>query len=327
MNLMHWRTVVAVADCGNITRAAEQVGLTQSGASQAIALLEELLGVQLFTRDRRQTLPTAIGLQVIEQARVMLSALETIQGVADGAKGLARATIRLACFPVALATVLPAVLRRLKQAHPGIDVITLEASDDEIDALIAAKTVDIGMVVNPPAGRHSCLLGKDPWVPVVPSGHRLARPSRRGVVDLRELVSEPFILATGGCRVTAEQVVAAERLTLRDLKVSVRDWSSAFALVREGVGVALVPELTLPDNRQGLRVLQLARPIYRNFGLVSHDPANKAVAAFFAMLRPVDAPELTPQTTILGTGQRAAPVRRPRAASKPGRVAAPRRRR
>ncbi|MCA6121272.1 LysR family transcriptional regulator [Bradyrhizobium sp. WSM 1704] len=287
MNLMHWRTVVAVADYGNITRAAERVGLTQSGASQAIALLEELLGVQLFTRDRRQTVPTAVGFQIIEQARVMLSALETIRTVVDESRGLERGTIRMACFPVVLATILPPILRRFKQSHPGIDVITLEASDEEIDALIAAGQVDIGMVVNPPASRNSVLLGRDPWVAVVPNGHRFARPARRDVVALSELVAEPFILATGGCRATAEKVIAEQRLKLDDLRVSVRDWSSAFALVREGVGVTLVPELTLPDNRQGLRILELAEPVHRRFGLVSHTKANtKAVRAFFDMLQP-----------------------------------------
>lgn len=287
MNLMHWRTVVAVADHGNITRAAERVGLTQSGASQAIALLEELLGVQLFTRDRRQTVPTAVGFQIIEQARVMLSALETIRTVVDESRGLERGAIRMACFPVVLATILPPILRRFKQSHPGIDVITLEASDEEIDALIAAKQVDVGMVVNPPPSQDSILLGKDPWVAVVPSGHRFARPGKRGIVELSEVVTEPFILATGGCRATAEKLIAEKRLKLDDVRVSVRDWSSAFALVREGVGVTLVPELTLPANRQGLRVLELADPVYRRFGLVSHGKADtKAVRAFFEMLQP-----------------------------------------
>jgi DNA-binding transcriptional LysR family regulator len=287
MNLMHWRTVVAVAEYGNITRAAERVGLTQSGASQAIALLEELLGVQLFTRDRRQTVPTAVGFQIIEHARVMLSALETIRTVVDESKGLERGAIKLACFPVVLATILPPILRRFKLSHPGIDVITLEASDEEVDDLLAAKAVDVGMVVNPVASRNSALLGKDPWVAVVSGGHRFARPSRHGVVSLSELVTEPFILATGGCRATAEKLIAEQRLKLTDLRVQVRDWSSAFALVREGVGVTLVPELTLPENRQGLRVLELADPIYRHFGLISHNKANtKAVKAFFDMLRP-----------------------------------------
>lgn len=51
MNLLHWRLLVAVADAGNISRAAEEIGMTQSGASQAIAQLEASLGFPVFTRE------------------------------------------------------------------------------------------------------------------------------------------------------------------------------------------------------------------------------------------------------------------------------------
>ncbi len=92
--------------------------------------------------------------------------------------------------------------------------------------------------------------GAGSWLAVVPMGHRFARPGRRGVVPLAELVSEPFVLATGGCEVTAETVVGDTGLALADVRVKVRDWSSAFSLVREGVGLSLVPELALPADRK-----------------------------------------------------------------------------
>ncbi|MHA7915561.1 LysR family transcriptional regulator, partial [Alloalcanivorax xenomutans] len=61
MNLSHWRLMVAVADSGNITRAAEQAGMTQSAASQAITRLESTLGLTLFARSRQQVRVTALG--------------------------------------------------------------------------------------------------------------------------------------------------------------------------------------------------------------------------------------------------------------------------
>ncbi len=75
MNLMHWRLLVAVAEAENISRAAEQFGITQSGASQAITQMEEALGVKLFLRERRTTTLTAIGEQVLVRARRMLAEL------------------------------------------------------------------------------------------------------------------------------------------------------------------------------------------------------------------------------------------------------------
>ena len=291
MNLMHWRMLVAVADAGNITRAAEHVGMTQSGASQALALLEDMLGVQLFTRENRQTLPTAIGLQVIEQARLMLGALETIRTTVDAAKDIQRGTIRLASFPMVLATFLPPLLRQFNQLYPGIQVVALEVSDDEVETLLSASLIDLGVVLNPPAERSAGLLGRDSWVAVLPIAHALARRPANASVSLAELAAQPFVLATGGCSVNARSLAADADLELLDVRVEVREWSSAFTLVRENVGVTLVPEMTLPVDRKGLRIVPLTTPIHREFALVvpqGREPSTavQALLAMLAMLRP-----------------------------------------
>lgn len=286
MNLMHWRLLVAIADSGNITRAAEQVGMTQSGASQALALVEDTLGVQLFTRENRQTLPTAIGFQVLEQARLMLAALQAIRETAEQARPIQRGSIRLASFPMVLATFLPPLLRRFNQLYPGIQVLALEVSDDEVEALLAAGLTDVGVVLNPPAGGQARLLGLDSWVAVLPVGHALARRSNEQGLALAELVAQPFVLATGGCSVNARSLALDAGLALADVRVEVREWNSAFTLVREQVGVTLVPQSTLPDNRQGLRVLPLSVPIDRRFALVPAPgrPPSLAVQALLDML-------------------------------------------
>ncbi|CAI8851240.1 LysR family transcriptional regulator [Pseudomonas serboccidentalis] len=268
MNLMHWRLVVAVADHGNITRAAERVGMTQSGASQALALMEETLGVQLFSRENRKTLPTAIGLPVIEQARLMLGALETIRQTVDSVRPMLRGTIRLASFPMVLASFLPPLLRQFNRLYPGIEVVALEVSDDEVETLLAAGLVDVGVVLNPAPERNAGPLGRDAWVAVVPAGHPLALRGAEQGVSLQELVALPFVLATGGCSTNARSLAVAAGLQLQDVRVEVREWNSAFTLVRENLGVTLVPEMTLPADRQGLRIIALTPRIERVFSLV-----------------------------------------------------------
>ena len=276
MNLMHWRLVVAVADHGNITRAAERVGMTQSGASQALALMEETLGVQLFSRENRKTLPTAIGLPVIEQARLMLGALETIRQTVDSVRPMLRGTIRLASFPMVLASFLPPLLRQFNRLYPGIEVVALEVSDDEVETLLAAGLVDVGVVLNPAPERNAGPLGRDAWVAVVPAGHPLALRGAEQGVSLQELVALPFVLATGGCSTNARSLAAAAGLQLQDVRVEVREWNSAFTLVRENLGVTLVPEMTLPADRQGLRIIALTPRIERVFSLVL--PAGQAAS-------------------------------------------------
>ncbi|KAA0995651.1 LysR family transcriptional regulator [Pseudomonas sp. ANT_J12] len=286
MNLMHWRMVVAVADTGNITRAAERVGMTQSGASQALALIEETLGVQLFSRENRQTLPTAIGLPVIEQARTMLGALEAIRSTVDAAKDIQRGSIRLASFPMVLATFLPPLLRQFNRLYPGVQVVALEVSDDEVETLLDAGLVDVGVVLNPAPERNAAVLGRDAWVAVLPGGHPLPRGAHEEGISLAQLVTHPFVLATGGCSTNARSLAADAGLQLSDVRAEVREWSSAFTLVRENIGVTLVPEMTLPANRQGLRVIALLPRIVREFALVvaPHKTPSAPVQALLSML-------------------------------------------
>jgi DNA-binding transcriptional LysR family regulator len=107
-------------------------------------------------------------------------------------------------------------------------------------------------------------------------------------VTLDEVAAQPFILATGGCAVNGQGLVEQAGLRLLDVRVTVRDWASACMLVREGMGVALVPESTLPDDRRGLRVMQLSPPVHREFGLVCSEAgkASRPVQALLAELWP-----------------------------------------
>lgn len=284
MNLMHWRLLVAVADHGSITAAAERVGMTQSAASQAMAGMEATLGAQLFTREPRKTLPTALGLSVIEQARVMLGALQAIRSTVDEARPILRGSLRIASFPMVLAAYLTPLLQRFAQLHPGIEVTTLDVTDNEVNTLLDAGLIDLGVVLNPTPERNATVLGRDNWLAVLPLQHALAQRPAQATVTLEELLAQPFVLATGGCTANARSLAAEAGLALSDLRVEVREWSSAFSLVREGIGVTLVPEMTLPALRQGLRVMPLSVPIHREFSLVG-SPTHQPSAAARAWLK------------------------------------------
>lgn len=287
MNLTHWRLLVAVADAGNISRAAEQAGITQSGASQAIAQLESSLGIQVFSRDRRHLSVTALGERVIAQARAMLMNFEAIRVLADESRGLDRARIRIGSFPSVLSGVLPDLMRSFRRRHPGIELLALEGTDEEVETWLLAGTVDLGVVLNPTPARQALLLGQDAWVAILPAAHRLAGRASEPGIALAELASEAFILATGGCAVNGQRLAEDAGLVLSDVRVTVRDWASACVLVKEGMGAAVVPASTLPDDLHGIRVMQLDPPVHRRFGLVrsSAREASRATLALWDALQ------------------------------------------
>ncbi|QBF26341.1 LysR family transcriptional regulator [Pseudomonas tructae] len=286
MNLMHWKLLVAVADAGNVSRAAEAFGITQSGASQAISQMEATLGVQVFVRERKHTSVTALGEQVLVRARRMVAELESIQNLVDASRGCHLGRIRLATFPSLFASLLPPLLQRFKRLHPGIEVICLEGTDEEVESWLATGDIDLGVVMNPVAHRSPLMLGHDRWVAVVPREHTLARRGSLSPVTLAQLVDEPFVVATGGCYLHGQSLVQQAGLQLSNVRLTVRDWHTAFALVGEGMGVSIVPASTLPKDLRSVRVYDLHPPIYRRFGLVG-SVAGQLSPAAQALLRHV----------------------------------------
>jgi DNA-binding transcriptional LysR family regulator len=227
-----------------------------------------------------------LGLSVIEQARVMLGALQAIRSTVDEARPMLRGTIRIASFPRVLATFLTPALQRFAQLYPGIEVTTLDVTDNEVLTLLDTGLIDLGVVLNPAPERNATVLGRDLWMAVLPANHALAQRPADACVSLEELLEQPFVLATGGCTANARSLGAAAGLTLRDIRVEVREWNSAFSLVREGVGVTLVPEMALPIQRKGLRVMALKVPLHREFALVGtpNRPPSAAARALLEML-------------------------------------------
>lgn len=265
MNLTQLKSLIAVAEAGSFTAAAESVGVTQSGMSQAITALEESLGIKLLVRERHGVTLTAFGEQALGHARSAFAHLESIRHKAAQIAGDQTGSIRLAAFPSVFATVLPPLLRRFRLLYPDIEVIPLETDDREVELWLESGIIDLGVVLNPTSERDTVLIGEDAWVAVVPIWHDLAQYKQ---LSLLELTNEPFVLATGGCHVHAASIMADAGLSLSDVRIEVRDWVSAVALVRAGEGISIVPESSLPENRKGLRVLPLNPPVSRQFGLM-----------------------------------------------------------
>lgn len=225
---------------------------------------------------------TAFGERALRHARAALGHLESLRQEAQAAIGEETGSLRIAAFPSVLATVLPPLLRRFRTRHPGIDVIALETDDREVKAWLAAGSIDLGVVLDPEPDSDAVPIGQDAWVAVLPRSNPL---DRQRALTLAQLAAEPFVLATGGCHLHAGTLAHAAGLSLADIRMEVRDWVSAVALVRDGVGVGIVPESTLPERGKGLRVAGLDPPLCRRFGLMAaHGRACSRAARLFLEL-------------------------------------------
>lgn len=286
MELQQMRYVLAVAETGSFTRAAERCFVVQSALSHQVATLERELGVRLFARTSRRVEITAAGEAFLPAARRALEAVDRAAADAAAAVGEVRGTLRLGVIPTVTAVDVPVVLRRFRAAHPQVRVSLRVAASDALVAAVRAGEVDVAVLGLPedqaPAGVRARELARERHVAVVGPAHPLAGRAR---VDLGRLADETFVdFPTGSPgRAQSDRAFAAAGLR-RDVAFEVTAADLLLGLVGEGLAVALLPE-PLVTARDDVAVLRVTRGPSRVQHLAWSDlNPSPAALAFLALV-------------------------------------------
>lgn len=281
MTLAQLQTFSVVAELGSFTSASEQLGMTQSAVSHAVAALEKELQVSLLKRGRGSVVTTEVGKQVLSQAKEVLALTERIRQSAATAVGLETGRVRLGSFPSVSARLLPDLLRRFHQRYPGIEIVLLEGTDQEVREWIQTRTVDAGVVTLPTVkGLKTIELAQDEFLAVVSTQHRLANESQ---IDVCQLSDEPFILSKAGCGPFIKSLFRKANVIPR-IQFEVIGLQTIFAMVEENMGVTIVPSMTLPSDRSKLHTMSLKPNQLRKtaFAFLSEESISPAVSAFLS---------------------------------------------
>ena len=145
MLLRHLRYLLAVADHGGFTRAAQALHVSQPTLSQQIRQLEDSLGVELFDRTSRSVQPTDAGLAYIESARRVLIELDAGKRALHDVKDLSRGRLRLAMTPTFIAYQVGPLVRDYAARYPKIHLEVFELSMDDIEAGLADDSLDVAV--------------------------------------------------------------------------------------------------------------------------------------------------------------------------------------
>ncbi|MED4585463.1 LysR family transcriptional regulator [Brevibacillus choshinensis] len=278
MTLFQIEVLVAVANRGNFTRAGEDIGLSQSGVSHTIGSLEKELGISLFVRNRNGVQLTAAGEEVVASARIILQQSSRIKQIASESVGLLHTTIRIGSFPSATEHLVLPLIRALNGLYPQLETRLFEGTYPEIKEWLRTGVVDVGFTVLPEADLDGILLVKDPLKAVVTVNHPLAKEVS---LTFEQLATEPFIMPMAGCELLLYDEFGKRNLKPQ-IKYEVVDNATILAMAEAGIGVTVVPELTLPTNLPQVKVIELAPPVYRQIGLVvrSLEDCSPAILAF-----------------------------------------------
>ncbi|MGI5170086.1 transcriptional regulator CynR [Spirillospora sp. CA-253888] len=151
LELRHLRYLLAVAEHGGFTYAAEELHISQPTLSQQIKQMERVLGVQLLDRTGRTVRLTDAGEVYAEHARRALRDLAAAERAVHDVQDLSRGHLRLGVTPTFTAYLVGPLTAELHERHPGISLALAELTQDGIEAALLADELDLGLSF---AGAH-----------------------------------------------------------------------------------------------------------------------------------------------------------------------------
>ncbi|WP_274915330.1 LysR family transcriptional regulator [Streptomyces sp. WZ-12] len=286
MELQQMRYVVAVAETGGFTRAAERCHVVQSALSHQIARLEKELGARLFDRTSRSVRLTAAGEAFVPVARQALQAAERARAEVEAVSGAVRGRLAVGAISTVSAVDLARELGEFRTRYPEVRIsLRMEMSDPLLDA-VREGALDVAFVGLTPGARtvgvREKVLARGELVAVVPPEHPLAG---REWTTLARVARETFVDWTAGsaARRQRDEAFRAAGLTA-EVPFEVTTVEFMAELVRAGLGIGMVPE-AFARRLGGLRTVRVRPAPERTERVVwSGLGTSPAAAAFLAGL-------------------------------------------
>lgn len=247
ISLRHIDIFHAVMTTGNLTEAALLLNTSQPTVSRELARFEHLLRMALFERVKGRLKPTSEGLRLFDEVQRSYYGLERILSAAQAIREFRQAQLSVACLPVFSQSLLPLVCRDFFLRHPAVSLSVVPQESPLLEEWLSAQRHDIGLTENTftPAGTGRETLMTLNEVCVLPVGHALCR---RAQLTPRDFHQQPYISlsATDSYRQLLDRLFEREGVE-RAMVVETHSAASVCAMVRAGVGIAIVNPLTALD--------------------------------------------------------------------------------
>ncbi|QXC62953.1 LysR family transcriptional regulator [Aquihabitans sp. G128] len=253
MELRQLEYLVAVAEEGGFTRAAERVHISQSGVSAQIRQLERELGADLFDRTSRSVALTGAGRAALEHARTVLASAQAVRQAVDDVGQVVRGRLVVGMVTGCTITPLFDALAAFHDDHPGVELALVEDTSDRLVDQVRSGALDlalVGVAGAAPSGLDGLTTISEPVVAAVPRDHALARRKR---TTLAAVAAHPVVALPPGTGIRAafdQACTAAGVSPTVALEASAPD--AVADLAARGLGVAVLSASMVPADHPDL---------------------------------------------------------------------------
>lgn len=283
VTLKQLRVFIEVARLNSFSRAGEEISLTQSAVSRCVRELEVELGLKLIDRTTRDVQLTDAGANLFGSVSRLLSdldqALREIREIGEQRRG----RVIVAASPTIACRLMPQVVARCGQRFPYIQLGLRDDVQSDVVRKVKSGEVDFGVIVGDLVTDNlvSESLMIDSFCVVCPAGHRLAADTQ---VHWGALTGESLVLLgqESGSRPIIDRVLREHGVALPVVQ-ELGHSATVFGLVKAGVGISVLPWLSLPlPANSGLVARELVPRAQRTVELIrrrdrSLSPAAQAV--------------------------------------------------
>jgi len=275
MTLIQLEYIVAVDTYRSFVGAAEKCFVTQPTLSMQVQKLEETLAVKIFDRTKQPVVPTEIGAQIIEQARLILQESQKIKELINSQQQDITGELKVGIIPTVAPYLLPQVIAAMMGKYPDLKLLIWEYTTEDIIHHLKTGVLDCGILATPLADPsvHEIPLYYENFVTYVSKNSRL---SKKKTVDSDDLLDENiWLLNEGHCM--RSQVLNICRSTkenrIQGLTYNTGSVETLIRMVDMNDGATLLPELALAhlSNKQlgKVRSFKSPEPV-REISLVTH---------------------------------------------------------
>ena len=277
-----YAALITIIEKGSFTKAAEELGYTQSAISQMVHSLEEELSTTLILRSRKGITLTPDGKELLPYINAVYNSHRELMEKQKEMQGLQKGIIRIGTFSSVSCNWLPGLIKDFREQYPSVNFELHQGEYTSIAQWIKEGIIDFGFV-NPNADAVSSLntipLQQDEMLAVIPNNHPLVFNDS---VSINELVKEPFILLDEGQLSVPLEFFKQNNLQ-PNIQYRVYDDYTIISMIEKGLGISILSKLVLTRFHYDIVTKKISPPIVRTISLAYKNKKVMPIASRYFM--------------------------------------------
>ncbi len=277
MTLFTYQVFKTVAEQGSFRKTADILGLTPSAISHAISTMETELGFSLLNRSKYGITLTNYGEHLLPYVNAVLNSDESLQQAIAEFNGLKQGKVKVACFSSVCTNWIPDILNSFKIDYPDIKIELFQGTYDDVTYWIKNGVADFGFLSVSSSGDIPIEpLYKDPLLCIVPKGMKKGKDT--DYMEIEEMRNHQFVTQRESTDADIQNFLKENDLNIQS-SYHVVDDLSTIAMVANGFGICLMPEMVMNDIPYEVDSYPVKPDAFRVIGIAAMHPEFMAPAA------------------------------------------------